>query len=180
MTVNLSHGIRLLNGDLFSYDDPDAGEVTIYDIANALGNICRFAGQIPYFYSVAQHSINVSRIVPPEHALAGLLHDTSEAFTNDIPTPLKHAVPMFKELEVKIEASMARRFGFQYPLNDCIKLADLQMLQLEKIHIKGDFSHWSTLDGIESSHLIDAVDLDEMMPSEARDLFLLRYQELTA
>lgn len=180
MTVTLSHGIRLLSGNLFDYSDPDAGIVTIEDIANALSNICRFAGHIPYFYSVAQHAYNVSMIVPPEYALAGLLHDTSEAFTNDIPTPLKHAVPMFKDLERKIEASMGRRFGFDYPLHTSVKYADSQMLGLEKIHIKGDHSHWDVLDGIDFECERENVVLESWTPGYAGYMFLKRYQELTA
>lgn len=180
MTVTLSHGIRLLSGNLFDYSDPDAGIVTIEDIANALSNICRFAGHIPYFYSVAQHAYNVSMIVPPEHGLAGLLHDTSEAFTNDIPTPLKHAVPMFKDLEGKIEASMGRRFGFDYPLHPAVKYADSQMLGLEKVYIKGDHSHWDVLDGVEFESERGNVILSGWPPALARDMFMLRYQELAS
>lgn len=178
MAVELNAGIRLLSGDLFDYNAPANGRVVIEDIAAALSNVCRFAGHVPYFYSVAQHVINTSRIVAPEFAFTALMHDTAEAFTNDLPTPLKHAVPVFKELEVTIESDMARRFGFQYPLPPEIKVADLQMLALEKVYVKRDLSHWSILDGTEFEHLRRAVDLRPMTPSRAKELFLERYHEL--
>lgn len=136
MTIQLDAGIRLLSGTMFSYNDPVASDVKIDDIAAALSKICRFAGHLPYFYSVAQHAVNASYIVEPEFAFTALMHDTAEAFTNDLPTPLKHAVPIFKDLEVKIESAMSKLFGFQYPLPWAVKLADLQMLQLEKLHVK--------------------------------------------
>lgn len=176
--IQLNDGIRLLSGALFDYNEPEKTDVQIEDIAAALSKVCRFAGHIHQFYSVAQHAINASRIVPQEHAFDALMHDTAEAFTNDLPTPLKFAVPVFKELEVKIESAMSVRFGFNYPLPDAVKLADSQMLSIEKIKLKRDHSHWSVLDGIETAHIEHLVDLTPMVPNRAERLFLERYWEL--
>lgn len=180
MSVQLNDGIRLLSGCLFDYNNPAASLVQIEDIAAALSKVCRFAGHIHQFYSVAQHAINASYIVAPEHAFTALMHDTAEAFTNDLPTPLKFAVPVFKELEVRIESAMAQRFGFAYPLPDEVKLADLQMLALEKKHLKRDHSEWSVLEGIEYDHLKPLVMLERLSAERAETLFLRRYRELTA
>lgn len=176
--LTLDDGITLLNGHVFNFEDPAACKlVTINDLATPLSHICRFAGQLPYFYSVAQHAVNVSRLVPEEHAYAALMHDTSEAFTNDIVTPLKHRVPIFKELEARIEADMGRRFGFQYPLPDEVHIADRQMLGLEMVHIRGQkAADWEHLNGVQFEHLRDKVDLTEWTPSEARARFLERYE----
>lgn len=178
MTVILSDGIRLLSGNLFDYNRPEATEVQIEDIAAALSKVCRFAGHIHRFYSVAQHAINASRIVSKEHAFDALMHDTAEAFTNDLPTPLKFAVPIFKELEVKIESAMASRFGFAYPLPDAVKVADAQMLAIEKVALKRDHSHWDVLDGVKTAHIEHLVDLSAMTPRRAEKLFLERFEEL--
>lgn len=178
MTVKVNDGIRLLSGNLFNYNDPSSAHVTINDIAGALSKICRFAGHLPYFYSVAQHSVNASYIVAPEFAFDALMHDTAEAFTNDIPTPLKMAVPMFKELEVSIESAMAKKFDFNYPLSSEIKKADLQMLMVEKIHIKKDASEWQILDGVQIDDILPLVDLNSWTPRFAETQFLKRYYEL--
>lgn len=179
MTVQLGDGIRLIGGSLFNYWEPEKAEVTIEDLATALANVCRFSGHLHYFYSVAQHAVNTSYLVPKELAFTALMHDTAEAFTNDLPTPLKAAVPVFKELEVKIESDMARRFGFIYPLPKEVKYADSQMLKLEKEKIKRDHSHWDCLDGIETDSVEYLVDLHMMTPPQARKLFLARFSELT-
>lgn len=178
--IQLTDGIRLLSGTLFDYNEPHKSDVMIYDIASALSKVCRFAGHIHGFYSVAQHAYNVSLIVPPEHAFTGLMHDTSESFTNDLPTPLKTAIPAFKDLEVRIESAMAERFGFTYPLPDEVRLADLQMLAIEKHHLKRDYSPWSVLEGVAWEHLADWVELKPMAPAEAEELFLDRFHELRA
>lgn len=179
--LDLKDGITLMSGALFSYQDPAACEVTIEDIAQPLSNICRFAGQLPYFYSVAQHSVNASYIVAPEFAYTALLHDTAECFTGDIVTPLKVAVPQFKELELKIEAVMAERFGFQFPLPPEVKLADLQMLGLEMEFIRGqDCSQHSVLNGIDyrSMEFMPGVELKTWSPRQACANFIRRYEEL--
>lgn len=170
--------ISLLSGAKFNYNRPEESEVTIDDLANALSNICRYAGHLPRFYSVAQHLVNTSYIVPPEHAFTALMHDTAEAFTNDLPTPLKWALPIFKELETKIESAMAKRFGFQYPYPPEVKEADTNMLILEKIHIKGDTSVWPRYEGIKVDHLVDRVHLESWQPRRAKREFLERYYRL--
>lgn len=171
--------ISLLSGGQFNYNNPEESEVTIEDIAYALGNVCRFSGHLPRFYSVAQHLVNTSYIVPEEHAYTALLHDTAEAFTNDLPTPLKWALPIFKELEVKIESAMAARFGFEYPYPDAVKKADTEMLLLEKTYVKLDTSEWPLYNGIEFEHQKDKVDLTSWRPSVARNAFLRRFEELS-
>jgi uncharacterized protein len=176
--IVLSDGIRLLSGAMFDYSDPASCAVTIGDIAAALSKVCRFSGHIHSFYSVAQHAINASRIVAPEYAFTALMHDTAEAFTNDLPTPLKFVVPVFKELEVRIESAMAARFGFTYPLPAAVHLADRQMLALEKDHLKRDHSVWECLVGIQYEHLEPIVDLSPMTSDRAECLFLERFAEL--
>lgn len=180
--------IALLSGGRFNYNKPEESDVTIEDIASALSNVCRFSGHLPRFYSVAQHCVNVSRLVPEEFAFTGLMHDTAEAFTNDLPTPLKWALPIFKELELKIEAAMGKRFGFQFPYPPSIKEADTTMLILEKRFVKEDKSEWPLYEDIEKKilqpinmvRLLNTVDLQSWQPRRAKREFLERFEELKA
>jgi 5'-deoxynucleotidase YfbR-like HD superfamily hydrolase len=66
-----------LSGKHFNYLDIQQDAIEIEDIANALSNICRFAGHLPEFYSVGQHSVLTSHLVPQEFALEALLHDAA-------------------------------------------------------------------------------------------------------
>lgn len=180
MSIELTDGIALLSGAMFDYKNPEKSDVTIEDIATALSNVCRFAGHVHYFYSVAQHAFNTSYLVPVEYALDGLLHDTAEAFTNDLPTPLKTAFPVFKELEVKIEAAMSQKFGFNFPLPAEVKEADLKMLKIEKELVKGDFTEWDCLLGTTvTDEEISRLIIKPLEPQQAKALFLSRYRELT-
>lgn len=181
MAYESGDGMLLPSGQVFSFDNPSACKLTIEDIAVPISNVCRYAGQVPLgrWYSVAQHAVNTSRIVAPEYAYDALMHDTAEAFTNDVPTPLKRKVPLFKEIEVRVETDIARRFGATYPLSPAIILADAQMLALEMKYIRGDdVSDHRHLDGIEFEHLLPLVDLSSWNPQLAYVRFMDRYKEL--
>jgi hypothetical protein len=71
--------------DLANFSEED---VRLPDISHALSLISRFTGHSKCPYSVAQHSVMVSRLTLPENALWGLLHDASEAYLGDVATPL--------------------------------------------------------------------------------------------
>lgn len=71
-------------------------DVDFEDIAHSLGNQCRFNGHTRVFYSVAQHCVEVSRLLQRrgcnlETQLAGLLHDAGEAYVGDITVPVQRA-----------------------------------------------------------------------------------------
>lgn len=68
------------------------GDVYIEDIAHALSLLCRGGGQLTYFYSVGQHSLNCAaeaqaRGWSERQQLACLLHDASEGYISDIIRP---------------------------------------------------------------------------------------------
>lgn len=113
--------------------DPRPEDIDFQDVAHALANICRFNGHCREFYSVAQHSVYVSHIVPPEHALAGLMHDGPEAYVGDVTRPLKRSDAMrpFVEAEARWDAAFAARLGLPELVPAAVKVADNRMLATE-------------------------------------------------
>jgi hypothetical protein len=130
--------IQTYSGRKFNFLDPDPETITIVDIAHALSQTCRFGGHTSKFYSVADHSVNVARLLAWEgYSIAtieaGLFHDSAEAFLGDMVTPLKRMLPQYAEMEKRITNIIHRKFaidlsdvGF-----DAIKQADEILLVAE-------------------------------------------------
>lgn len=127
--------IQTYTGRAFWPLDPHADDVCIEDIAHALAQLCRFTGHTTTFYSVAEHCIRVSEIVPEEAALWGLLHDASEAYLMDLPRPLKRAPDfgdLYKRYEHKLMAVICHKFGLPQEEPAIVKAADRILLRTEK------------------------------------------------
>jgi len=69
--------------------------VSIEAIAHALSMKCRFGGHTRTFYSVAEHCVRGSRLLPSVFKLPFLLHDVSEVFLPDICAPIKPSIFYF-------------------------------------------------------------------------------------
>lgn len=124
--------MQLRSGLAYWPQDPRPHEVLIDDIAHALGMICRYGGHCRRFYSVAEHSVHVSRIVPKEHALVGLLHDATEAYLIDLPRPVKLMLPEYRILEDINWRVIAQKFRLPVSMHTCIKEADLAICKAEQ------------------------------------------------
>lgn len=107
--------IQTYTEKIFYFDDPYSYEFTIEEIAFALSQQCRYNCQVP-FYCVAQHSYLISYQLPDELSLAGLMHDTAEAYLPDMSSPLKSMIRGFKELEDNILRAIAQQFGLDFNL----------------------------------------------------------------
>ena len=118
--------VQLRSGTMFDYTDIKHMLFDIEDIAHALSNMCRFNGHTNKFYSVAQHSVLVSELVPEEHALAALLHDAAEAYCGDMVSPLKQLLPVYQSIHTTIEQNLYRSVGVEWPVHACVKDADVK------------------------------------------------------
>jgi hypothetical protein len=168
--------ILLRGGTYFDFENPAGSVFTIYDVAHSLSMICRFNGHVRHFYSVAEHSLHCSYLVPQEHALQALLHDSAEAFLGDMSRPLKTMMPEYKALERKIEAVVLPRLGIPAELPQCVKDADAKMLRIEQQQAMDNRDDWSGNSVIDTR---DSIVLQFLSPARARKAFLDRYTRLT-
>ncbi len=168
--------IQTLSGKQFDYLNSTAADIVIEDIATALSHTCRFGGHLPEFYSVAEHSVLCSQLVPPEFALEALLHDGAEAYCCDLPSPLKVLIPDYRFIEARIDILIRHKFGLPEETSSVVKYADLTMLATERRELDiDDGTVWPMLEGIPTSDLIQIIPL---RPGQAYGLFMNRFNEL--
>ena len=147
----------------------------IEDIAHSLSNLCRFNGHTSTFYSVAQHSVLVSCIVPREHALAALLHDAAEAYCGDVVSPLKALLPVYQAIHNDIERTIFLQLGLEYPAPACVRDADIVALATEvRDLMPNNPALWHNISDIEPHHEI----IKPWTPESAKEVFLQRYFDL--
>jgi len=89
----MSPWVQTYTGVAFDLANPRPEDVNATDISVALSRIVRYNGHTAEPYTVAQHSVLVSRQLAAEgHGhqtqLAGLLHDAHEAYIGDIVSPV--------------------------------------------------------------------------------------------
>lgn len=119
------------SGGMWSIEDPRPEQVFVRDIAAGLSRTCRYGGQISEeaeFYSVAEHSVIMTSwahlagvVRTRSEALTYLLHDGSEAYFGDMPTPLKALIPEFRALEDRAQGVIYRAFGVDADLVRALK-----------------------------------------------------------
>lgn len=155
--------------------DPRAEEVKIGDIAHALSMLCRYTGHCNKFYSVAEHSVLVSQVVPSEFALIGLLHDAPEAYINDINKPLKSSLPDYNKIERLNWWVIAERFNLPKIIPDVVHLADMSVMLAEAYVLMPPSARCWNLDAEPAD-----VSIFALPPEDAKAAFVSRYFELVA
>lgn len=166
--------IETYTGLRFRPQAPDPALINLEDIAHALSNKCRYTGHTRQFYSVAQHCVIVSHLVPEEYALEGLLHDGAEAYFPDIPYPLRSFTKVLNGMEDRIHEAVAKAFGLAFPFPDVVNEADRRVVVDEAISLmrtKG--RDWPI------TYQPYGLTIKSMSPKMAKAKFLRRYGEIT-
>ena len=99
--------ITTYTGKHFDPIQPEPGLFDLTDISHALSLLCRGNGHMKHFYSVAQHSIACAeeakaRGYSARVQLGCLLHDASECYMSDVPTPFKKKLPEYEMQEDRL------------------------------------------------------------------------------
>jgi len=132
--------IQTYTGIKFDLLNPRVEDVNIDDIAHALSLSCRFGGHCKSFYSVAEHSVRVSRHLRGRNRIYGLLHDAAEAYIGDMVRPLKHSGQTgdFADVENRILLAVFEFSRIELPLPEAVKCCDNIMLSTEARDLMGN------------------------------------------
>ncbi len=166
--------ILTASGFVLDLGAPDATGLPVEDIARALAYQPRWCGATRLFYSVAEHSVMVSRLLPEVYAYHGLWHDCVEAISGDWPSPLKVHLGR-DEVNRKmapLEEAFQRRFGYRGHLA-AVKKADLVAMATElRDLLPAAWMDWGHLPAPAPEKI------EPVGPERAYRQFMERYEEL--
>jgi hypothetical protein len=189
--VRCETAIPLRSGSYLDLANPDCSVIQPIDIAAGLRQP-RFGAQTRDFYTIAQHSLLVLRLVSPiARQLGGdkglqlrrcaLMHDAAEAFIHDIVTPLKRQIAgAYRPIEARLEQRLADRFGWSWTdyRREQVKLADIQALAIEQRDLVGRTDPWPIFDALDRAVLRSVKITRCWHPDEAEERFLAAFAEL--
>lgn len=188
--LDRSTSIRLRSGAYLDLSNPDCSVVQPIDIAAGLRQP-RYSAQTATFFTIAQHSVLVLRLVEAQARLAGgvrgiqlrrcaLMHDAAEAFIHDITRPLKILLPDYRAVEAVLEHRLAQRFAVEWTLGrrEMVKAADITALAIEKRDLIGEQERWPILRDADPKALAQHRITRAWHPDEAEDRFLAEFNAL--
>lgn len=117
--------------------DLDSGSPSLTDIAIQLGRMPRWAAATKHFYPVLLHVMTVADLLPLKHQVHGLLHDSDESVTEDVPGPIKPEE--LRRAQQKIRLRIYKELGFTPPSDEVealVKRADVRA-QTAEAHVVG-------------------------------------------
>lgn len=148
--------IETFSGNTFNPLAPFFANIRIEDIAHALAQQCRFSGHTRFHYSVAEHSVRVSELIGCKEysrtlQLWGLLHDASEAYLVDLPSPIKKGDDSeignaYRKIEARLMTAICRRFSLPEKEPASVRIADAVILATEvRDLMHGDRPYWKKI-----------------------------------
>ena len=143
MAIINTHSRRQVN-----VADPRPETIDIEDIAHALTFLCRGGGHTEFFFPVARHCVYCAREAAArglsrEVVLACLLHDASEAYMVDMPSPIKDGLfPEYRAYENRLLDCIYNKFIGRSLTEEELALVD----EIDHTLLKYDLKYLLNLD----------------------------------
>lgn len=145
----MANYLETISGRKIDFFNPDPDQIDLDDIVHALMQVPRFAGHVRKFYSVMTHSVNVGRLCGSRQRYQGLLHDATEAYLMDMPTPFKVVMPDYKAAEARIWNAICIKLDINPVISDEVHAADRVALMTERDFLKPIHGDWGPeLEGV--------------------------------
>jgi hypothetical protein len=134
------HKIRTVSGRDLDVGTMTPADIQVEDISLPLSRQCRFGGRLSRHYSVAEHAVHVARVILMETrsatlAYKGLHHDDDEAFTVDVPQPVKYMPGMeaFRAEGKRVLEIVHAAFNIDPAYDPLIKAVDTRVCEWEQV-----------------------------------------------
>lgn len=172
--------IETYTGIAFFPFEPKVEDIHIEDIAHAISQVCRFGGHCKHFYSVGQHSILVAKLLKdwgesPQVQLYGLLHDTTEGYLVDLPSPIKKHLHTYKKAETYLHEIIWQALDIRKPTEEewkIVKKAD-KLIQHHEANQLLSKASWA-----DPSVFLENIVINKVPMEEVKKQFLNLYETL--
>jgi hypothetical protein len=150
--------IKTFTGINIDLLNPLPEQIAVLDIAQGLSNTTRFSGQCNSFFPVAEHSVVGAAYIVLEFVKAKklevevcdgakefLVHDGTESYICDMPSPFKHTEEMkpYVAAEHKLEAVIRVAAGLPVERPAYVKEMDVKLGKRDVKERRYWDSHWS-------------------------------------
>lgn len=174
----MSH-IYVTSGARVDLINPRVEDIAIEDIAHHLAHLCRFTGAVSHFYSVAEHAVVLSRLVPERLAYAALHHDDHEYVLGDVSRPLKavlnaHSRGCYTELAERWQMVIEDALG-------CVSPSAPDALLLHELDVQlGRYEAQLLMKGVATHPFspLPYLQLPTLTPTQAKAAYRERHEEL--
>lgn len=152
-------------------------DISIYNLARCLSKVCRYAGRIEEFYSVAEHSVILAKMVYNLTgcrflSLAALLHDGSESRLGDVTRDIKSEIGGYKYLEDQLTDKINTYYNVG-DMDEFLHYLDYNIVYDEALVLFEELPEW--VDKYESI----GAKVEVLTHQEAKIAFLDMYEFLT-
>lgn len=139
--------VGLFKGKLTDINNIKADKLDVAEMARTLQRIPRYNCHSDFEWTVGQHSLLVAKILEDkgqslEVQLAGLLHDASEAYINDVIRPIKVYLKEYFKYENRVEDAILSKFGLKGLETYAYREADNLALYAESAKLIGLNNDW--------------------------------------
>lgn len=166
------------SGKYVDYHNIKKEDFDILDISMSLSKLNRFVGHSKRPYSVAEHTLHGLYIAKKMgytklEQLHWLIHDFTEAYVGDCPSPLKALLPEYQKIEQTVADGIIQFVGIK-PLTEeeqyLVHCIDRTMLLIEMRDLT-HHDHYLYLDDVKVFHdMLGEVNLSEWDGWQAEDV----------
>lgn len=138
--------IEGVSRNIYSPFDVTMDDFDIPFIARGLSRLGRYLGTGEHYLSVAEHSVELSKIVSPENAVCALLHDASECFVGDLHSHIKKLLrenndETFDYLEQFFWELVAHKFDLDVEMPEEVHRMDKEIRDKERESLYNEGPH---------------------------------------
>jgi len=153
--------IVTISGRVLDCNNPHPDDILASDIAHHLEQTMRWRGATSRPLTVAEHSLYVAMVVSRENMLVALLHDASEAYLADLPSPVKRHCASYRSIEAVVLGAILEKFNLPPTLPEEVLEADFRMACTEKVRLLPknvqDHPKWKHMEGVP---IYEGIDFD--------------------